>query len=100
MLKHFNASLAKHQDVEKDQNSIQLRYFLGYLKTWQQGLVVNVNGSQSDPWSLDVSSIRGSPKNYMDKMDNLMAENNENNKDSQKGQVTSKKYLKKTWQHT
>jgi hypothetical protein len=31
----------------------------------------------------------------MDKMDHLMAENNENNKDSQKGQVTPKKYLKK-----
>jgi hypothetical protein len=27
----------------------------------------------------------------MDKMDHLMAENNENNKDSQKGQVTPKK---------
>jgi hypothetical protein len=31
----------------------------------------------------------------MDKMDHLMAEKNENNKDSQKGQVTSKKYFKK-----
>jgi hypothetical protein len=31
----------------------------------------------------------------MDKMDHLMAEKNENNKDSQKGQVTPKKYLKK-----
>jgi hypothetical protein len=30
----------------------------------------------------------------MDKMDHLMAENNKNNKDSQKGQVTPKKYLK------
>jgi hypothetical protein len=29
----------------------------------------------------------------MNKMDHLMAENNENNKDSQKGQVTSKKYF-------
>jgi hypothetical protein len=29
----------------------------------------------------------------MDKMDHLMAENNENNKDSQKGQVTPKKIL-------
>ncbi len=28
-------------------------------------------------------------------MDHLMAEKNENNKDSQKGQVTPKKYLKK-----
>jgi hypothetical protein len=27
----------------------------------------------------------------MDKMDHLMAENNKNNKDSQKGQVTPKK---------
>jgi hypothetical protein len=32
----------------------------------------------------------------MDKMDHLMAEEKENNKDSQKGQVTPKKYLKKT----
>jgi hypothetical protein len=33
----------------------------------------------------------------MDKMDHLMAEKNENNKDSQKGQVTpKKKYLKKS----
>ncbi len=31
----------------------------------------------------------------MDKTDHLMAEKNENNKDSQKGQVTIKKYLKK-----
>jgi hypothetical protein len=31
----------------------------------------------------------------MDKMDHLMAEKNINNKDSQKGQVTPKKYLKK-----
>jgi hypothetical protein len=31
----------------------------------------------------------------MDKIDHLMAEKNENNKDSQKGQVTPKKYLKK-----
>jgi hypothetical protein len=30
----------------------------------------------------------------MDKMDHLMAENNKNNKDSQKGQVTPKTYLK------
>jgi hypothetical protein len=30
----------------------------------------------------------------MDKMDQLMAEKNENNKDSQKGQVTSKFFLK------
>ncbi len=30
----------------------------------------------------------------MDKADHLMAEKNENNKDSQKGQVTPKKYLK------
>jgi hypothetical protein len=30
----------------------------------------------------------------MDKMDHLMAENNQNNKDSQKRQVTPKKYLK------
>jgi hypothetical protein len=30
----------------------------------------------------------------MDKIDHLMAEKNENNKDSQKGQVTPKKYLK------
>jgi hypothetical protein len=30
----------------------------------------------------------------MDKMDHLMAEKNENNKDSQKGQVPPKKYLK------
>jgi hypothetical protein len=29
----------------------------------------------------------------MDKMDHLMAENNENNKDSQKGQVTPKEYF-------
>jgi hypothetical protein len=29
----------------------------------------------------------------MDKPDPLMAENNENNKDSQKGQVTTKKYF-------
>jgi hypothetical protein len=29
----------------------------------------------------------------MDKIDHLMAEKNENNKDSQKGQVTPKKYL-------
>ncbi len=32
----------------------------------------------------------------MDKMDHLMAEKNKNNKDSQKGQVTPKKYLKKS----
>jgi hypothetical protein len=31
----------------------------------------------------------------MDKMEHLMAEKKENNKDSQKGQVTPKKYLKK-----
>ncbi len=31
----------------------------------------------------------------MDKIDHLMAENNENNKDSQKGQVAPNKYLKK-----
>jgi hypothetical protein len=31
----------------------------------------------------------------MDKIDHLMAEKNKNNKDSQKGQVTPKKYLKK-----
>jgi hypothetical protein len=31
----------------------------------------------------------------MDKTDHLMAEKNENNKDSQKGQVTPKKILKK-----
>jgi hypothetical protein len=31
----------------------------------------------------------------MDMMDHLMAEKSENNKDSQKGQVTPKKYLKK-----
>jgi hypothetical protein len=31
----------------------------------------------------------------MDKTDHLMAENNENNKDSQKRQVTPKTYLKK-----
>jgi hypothetical protein len=30
----------------------------------------------------------------MDKMDHLIAEKNENNKDSQKGQVTPKKNLK------
>jgi hypothetical protein len=29
----------------------------------------------------------------MDKMDHLMAEKNENNKDSQTGQVTPKKYF-------
>jgi hypothetical protein len=29
----------------------------------------------------------------MDKMDQLMAEKNENNKDSQNGQVTPKKYF-------
>jgi hypothetical protein len=29
----------------------------------------------------------------MDKMDHLMAEKKENNKDSQKGQVTPKKYF-------
>jgi hypothetical protein len=31
----------------------------------------------------------------MEKTDHLMAEKNENNKESQKGQVTPKKYLKK-----
>jgi hypothetical protein len=31
----------------------------------------------------------------MDKIDHLMAEKNENNKESQKGHVTPKKYLKK-----
>jgi hypothetical protein len=31
----------------------------------------------------------------MDKMDHLMEENNKNNKDSQKGQVTPKKIFKK-----
>jgi hypothetical protein len=31
----------------------------------------------------------------MDKIDHLMAEKNKNNKESQKGQVTPKKYLKK-----
>ncbi len=31
----------------------------------------------------------------MDKIDHLMAENNKNNKEGQKGQVTPKKYLKK-----
>ncbi len=31
----------------------------------------------------------------MDKTDHLMAEKNKNNKNSQKGQVTPKKYLKK-----
>jgi hypothetical protein len=31
----------------------------------------------------------------MDKIDHLMAEKNKNNKDSQKGQVTPKKILKK-----
>jgi hypothetical protein len=31
----------------------------------------------------------------MDKTDHLMAEKNGNNKDSQKGQVTPKKYFKK-----
>jgi hypothetical protein len=31
----------------------------------------------------------------MDKIDHLMAEKNENNKDRQKGQVTPKKYFKK-----
>jgi hypothetical protein len=36
----------------------------------------------------------------MDEMDHLMAENNKNNKDSQKGLGTPKKYKKKTWQHT
>jgi hypothetical protein len=30
----------------------------------------------------------------MDKMDHLFAENNENNKDSQKGEVTPKKVVK------
>jgi hypothetical protein len=33
----------------------------------------------------------------MDKTDHLMAENNENNKGSQKGQVTPKKYFLKSW---
>ncbi len=33
----------------------------------------------------------------MDEIDHLMAEKNENNKDSQKGQVTPKKYLKKKY---
>ncbi len=33
----------------------------------------------------------------MDKMDHLMAENNENNKDIQKGQVTPKKIYKKNF---
>jgi hypothetical protein len=32
----------------------------------------------------------------MDKIDHLMAEKNKNNNDSQKGQVTPKKYLKNT----
>jgi hypothetical protein len=32
----------------------------------------------------------------MDKIDHLMAEKNKNNKDSQKGQVTPKKVLKRT----
>jgi hypothetical protein len=32
----------------------------------------------------------------MDKMDHLMAEKSKNSKDSQKGQVTPKKYLKKS----
>jgi hypothetical protein len=32
-------------------------------------------------------------KNLMDKIDQWMAENNENNKGSQKGQVTPKKYF-------
>jgi hypothetical protein len=32
----------------------------------------------------------------MDKMDHLMAEKSKNNIDSQKGQVTPNKYLKKT----
>jgi hypothetical protein len=37
----------------------------------------------------------------MDKTDHLMAENNENNKDSQKGwQVTPKKNIKKNLQQT
>ncbi len=33
----------------------------------------------------------------MDKADHMMAEKNENNKDSQKGQVTPKKHLKKSF---
>jgi hypothetical protein len=36
------------------------------------------------------------PENKMDKIDHLMAEKNGNNKDSLLGQVTPKKYLKKT----
>jgi len=32
--------------------------------------------------------LPASPKNWMKKMDHLMAEKNENNKDSQMGQVT------------
>jgi hypothetical protein len=36
----------------------------------------------------------------MDKMDHLMAEKNENIKDSHKGQVTPKKYLKKVVPHS
>jgi hypothetical protein len=35
----------------------------------------------------------------MDKMDHLMAEKNKNNKDSQKRQVTPKKYFKKDKTH-
>ncbi len=33
----------------------------------------------------------------MDKTDHLMAKKNENIKDSQKGQVTPNKYVKKVW---
>ncbi len=63
-------------------------HFLGKLP----GLVVKVVDSQSEPWSLDVSSIpRFALK--LDGYDHLMAEKNENNKDIKKGQVTPKNYF-------
>ncbi len=45
-------------------------------------------------WAMPWTWVRFTslPKNFMDKTDHLMAEKNENNENSQKGQVTPKKY--------
>jgi len=53
------------------------------------------NDSQSKPWSSDVGLNPGFHKKVDGKDGPLDSIKNENNKDSQRGQVTPKKYLNK-----
>ncbi len=58
------------------------------------GLVVNAEDSQSEPWSSDVGLNPGftSKLDGKDGPSTWWQKNNENNKDSQMGQVTPKKF--------